>query len=146
MRAQAAAPATATPASHRASCCALWFALAFSVLTLVVLLVDSFLDGMTRLDSELFTQLHARGSVRRPPAPAPRSSARPGSSRLTALLAIPLGVAAGVYLEEFADKRQWYNRLIEVNITNLAAVPAIVYGMLTAGLRPRRSTCPDGSC
>ena len=52
---------------------------------------------------------------------------------VTALLAIPLGIAAGVYLEEFADARRWYNKLIEVNISNLAAVPAIIYGMLTAG-------------
>ena len=51
----------------------------------------------------------------------------------TAVLAIPLGVAAAIYLEEFADSSKWYNRIIEVNIQNLAAVPAIVYGMLTAG-------------
>jgi phosphate ABC transporter permease subunit PstA len=50
------------------------------------------------------------------------------------VLAIPLGVAAAVYLEEFADPARWYNRLVEVNLQNLAAVPAIVYGMLTAGL------------
>jgi phosphate transport system permease protein len=51
----------------------------------------------------------------------------------TAVLAIPLGIGAAVYLEEFADPTRWYNRLIEVNLQNLAAVPAIVYGMLTAG-------------
>jgi phosphate ABC transporter permease subunit PstA len=50
------------------------------------------------------------------------------------VLAIPLGIAAAVYLEEFADPRRWYNRLVEVNLQNLAAVPAIIYGMLTAGL------------
>ena len=48
----------------------------------------------------------------------------------TAALAIPLGVAAAVYLEEFADGQTWYNRFIEVNIQNLAAVPSIVYGLL----------------
>jgi phosphate ABC transporter permease subunit PstA len=112
---------------------ALWFALAFSVLTLVVLLVDSFFDGMTRLDAELFTNYTSRIA----PETAGARAAILGSAlviSVTALMAIPLGVAAGVYLEEFADKRKWYNRLIEVNITNLAAVPAIVYGMLTAGL------------
>jgi len=51
----------------------------------------------------------------------------------TAVMAIPLGVAAGVYLEEFADSTKWFNRLIEANLQNLAAVPAIIYGMLTAG-------------
>jgi phosphate ABC transporter permease subunit PstA len=112
---------------------ALWFALAFSVLVLVVLLVDAFLDGMTRLDGELFTNYTSRIA----PETAGARAAILGSAWViatTALLAIPLGVAAGVYLEEFADRRRWYNRLIEVNLTNLAAVPAIVYGMLTAGL------------
>jgi phosphate transport system permease protein len=51
----------------------------------------------------------------------------------TAVLAIPLGIAAAIYLEEFADHKRSYNRLIEVNLQNLAAVPAIVYGLLTAG-------------
>jgi phosphate ABC transporter permease subunit PstA len=112
---------------------ALWFALAFSVLCLVVLLVDSFLDGATRLDADLFTGYTSRISAETAGARA----AILGSAWVigaTAVLAIPLGVAAGVYLEEFADRNRWYNRLVEVNITNLAAVPAIVYGMLAAGL------------
>ena len=112
---------------------ALWFALAFSVLALVVLLVDSFLDGMVRLDGELFTNYTSRIA----PETAGARAAILGSAwviAMTALMAIPLGVAAGVYLEEFADQRRWYNKLIEVNLTNLAAVPAIVYGMITAGL------------
>ena len=45
-------------------------------------------------------------------------------------MAVPLGIAAALYLEEFADKERWYNRLIEVNLQNLAAVPSIVYGLL----------------
>jgi phosphate transport system permease protein len=43
---------------------------------------------------------------------------------------LPLGVGAAIYLEEYADKDRWYNRLIELNIQNLAAVPSIVYGIL----------------
>lgn len=43
---------------------------------------------------------------------------------------IPTGVAAAIYLEEYADRHRWYNRIIEVNIQNLAAVPSIVYGIL----------------
>jgi phosphate ABC transporter permease subunit PstA len=112
---------------------ALWFALAFSILCLAVLLVNSFVDGASRLDSNLFTQYTSR--LR--PDDAGARAAILGSAwviAVTALMAIPLGVAAGLYLEEFADVRRWYNRLIEVNLTNLAAVPAIVYGMLTAGL------------
>ena len=46
------------------------------------------------------------------------------------VLIVPLGVGAALYLEEFADKTRWYNRLIEVNIQNLAGVPSIVFGIL----------------
>lgn len=111
---------------------ALWGAMAFAVLCLLVLLVDSFVDGATRLDAELFTKYTSQVLPERAGARA----AILGSAfviAVTAFLGVPLGIAAGVYLEEFADKRRWYNKLIEVNISNLAAVPAIIYGMLTAG-------------
>jgi phosphate transport system permease protein len=49
---------------------------------------------------------------------------------LTALMVVPLGVMTAVYLEEYADQDRWYNRMIEVNIQNLAAVPSVVYGIL----------------
>jgi phosphate transport system permease protein len=52
----------------------------------------------------------------------------------TAIMAVPLGIAAAVYLEEFADGQRWYNRFIEVNLQNLAAVPAIVYGLLAVAV------------
>jgi phosphate transport system permease protein len=52
---------------------------------------------------------------------------------VTALLAVPIGVMAAVYLEEFAPKGRWTD-IIEVNINNLAAVPSIVYGLLGLGL------------
>jgi phosphate transport system permease protein len=110
----------------------LWGAMAFAVLCLLVLLVDSFFDGSTRLDAELFTRYTSQVLPERAGARA----AILGSAfviAVTAILAIPLGIAAGVYLEEFADNRRWYNKLVEVNISNLAAVPAIIYGMLTAG-------------
>ncbi len=45
-------------------------------------------------------------------------------------LGFPLGVAAAVYLEEYADHEKWYNRFIQTNINNLAGVPSIIYGML----------------
>ena len=111
---------------------ALWGAMAFAVICLLVLLIDSFVDGATRLDAELFTRYTSQVLPERAGARA----AILGSAfviAVTALLGVPLGIAAGVYLEEFADKRRWYNKLIEVNISNLAAVPAIIYGMLTAG-------------
>lgn len=111
---------------------ALWCALGFAVLCLAVLLVDAFLDGATRLDSNLFT----RYSSQVLPERAGARAAILGSIwviGVTAVLSVPLGIAAAVYLEEFADSNRWYNRLIEVNLQNLAAVPAIIYGMLTAG-------------
>jgi phosphate transport system permease protein len=49
---------------------------------------------------------------------------------ICAVLVVPLGVMTAVYLEEYADGNRWYNRLIEVNIQNLAGVPSVVYGIL----------------
>ncbi len=46
------------------------------------------------------------------------------------LVAFPLGVAAALYLEEYADPKKWYNNIIQTNINNLAGVPSIIYGML----------------
>jgi phosphate ABC transporter permease subunit PstA len=110
----------------------LWLAVALAMVCLVTLLVTAFVDGYPRLDSDLFTRYTSRVL----PETAGARAAILGSMWVigtTAVVTIPLGVAAAVYLEEFADSRRWYNRLIEVNLQNLAAVPAIVYGMLTAG-------------
>ena len=52
---------------------------------------------------------------------------------VTAFFAVPLGVAAGVGFEEYASKN-WVTDIIEINITNLAGVPSIVYGLLALGL------------
>ena len=49
---------------------------------------------------------------------------------LLLLFTVPLGVGTAIYLEEYANRDRWYNRLLEVNIQNLAAVPSIVYGIL----------------
>ena len=56
----------------------------------------------------------------------------------TALFCIPTGVLASIYLEEYANKERWWNRLIELNLQNLAAVPAIVFGILGLGIIARR--------
>ena len=52
----------------------------------------------------------------------------------TAIMAVPLGIAAALYLEEFADSTTRWNRFVEVNLQNLAAVPAIVYGLLAVAV------------
>lgn len=108
---------------------ALWASLAFALIFLMVLIGVTFFDGLSRLDSELFTNYTSAFPER-----AGARAALLGSMMvvsLTAVMTIPLGVAAAIYLEEFADKEKWYNRLIELNLQNLAAVPAIIYGILT---------------
>ncbi len=109
----------------------LWFSLLVAFATLVALLVHTLVDGLPRLDGRLFSEY--------PSSRPEEAGARPavlGSLWVigtTAVLAVPLGVAAAVHLEEFADRDKWWNRLIEVNISNLSAVPAIIYGMLALG-------------
>lgn len=101
---------------------------AVGVLALAVLLVDVVTTGVPRLDLELLRRFPS--SL---PSRAGAQSAIMGTLwvvGLTALFCLPVGVGAAIYLEEFADGNRWYNRLIEVNIQNLAAVPSIVYGIL----------------
>jgi phosphate transport system permease protein len=95
---------------------------------LAILLVDVFVEGRPRLNSQLISSMPSSRPKR-----AGIESAIFGSLWVvltTAVIALPLGVAAAVYLEEFARKDRWYNRLIELNIQNLAAVPSVVYGIL----------------
>ncbi|HEY5635384.1 MAG TPA: phosphate ABC transporter permease PstA [Burkholderiales bacterium] len=106
-------------------------ALMFGILTFMVLFVDMAVAGIPRLDLEFFTNFPSRR-----PAQAGILSAWVGSCLVmlvTAFFAVPLGVASGVYLEEYAP-RHWFTDVIEINITNLAGVPSIVYGLLALGL------------
>jgi len=101
---------------------------ALGLVTLVVLITQVVVEGSPRLNSDLLG--HFPSSL---PARAGAQSAIWGTIwviSLVAVMTIPVGVAAAVYLEEYAKKDRWYNRLIEVNIQNLAAVPSIVYGIL----------------
>lgn len=111
----------------------LWFCLAFGVLALCVLLVNTVLQGAGRLDLMLFTNYTSQLF----PAKAGARAAILGSFMVivtTAALAVPLGVGAAAYLEEFASRQSRLARIVELNVQNLAAVPAIIYGMLAAGL------------
>lgn len=110
----------------------LWFSLLIAFIFLVTLLGSIIFDGLPRLDSRLFTEY----SSTRPRRSGARAAIL-GSLWVvgfTAVMAIPLGIAAALHLEEFADKKKWWNRVIELNIQNLAAVPAILYGMLALGV------------
>jgi phosphate transport system permease protein len=106
-------------------------ALMIGVLTFLALFTEMAIKGVGRLDWGFFTNFPSRRA-----GEAGILSAWVGSSLVmvvTAIVAVPLGVAAGVYLEEYARKN-WITDLIEINITNLAGVPSIVYGLLALGL------------
>jgi len=106
-------------------------ALSIGILTFLALFVDMAIAGVPRLSAEFFTSFPSRRADS-----AGILSAWVGSTLVmlvTAAVAVPLGVAAGIYLEEYAPKN-WVTDVIEINITNLAGVPSIVYGLLALGL------------
>jgi phosphate transport system permease protein len=101
------------------------------MLTLAALLANLAMDGLARLRPHFFTAFPSRF-----PAQAGILSAWVGTTLVmvvTALTAVPIGVGAGVYLEEYAPKN-WFTAIIEINIANLAGVPSIVYGLMALGL------------
>jgi len=105
--------------------------LAVAGLTFSALVIDMAIDGSPRLSWDFFTNFPSRR-----PAQAGILSAWVGSTLVmlvTAAAAIPVGVASAVYLEEYAPKN-WFTAIIEINITNLAGVPSIIYGLLALGL------------
>ena len=106
-------------------------ALMVGVLTFVALFGQMAVEGASRLSWDFFTNFPSRK-----PDQAGILSAWVGSTLVmlvTAATAVPLGVAAGIYLEEYAP-RNWITDLIEINVTNLAGVPSIIYGLLALGL------------
>jgi phosphate transport system permease protein len=104
------------------------FCLAVSFGVLAWLLTTTLIDGIPGLDMKLFTDIPSTQPEEAGARPAIMATAY--LAILLLLMAVPLGVATAVYLEEYAHKERWYNRLLEINIQNLAAVPAIVYGIL----------------
>ena len=107
---------------------AMFFSLAIGIVSLVTLLVQVFVKGSSRLNADLINNMPSSN-----PDTAGIQSALFGTlwvMGVVAVTCIPIGVGAAVYLEEYANKERWYNRLIELNIQNLAAVPSIVYGIL----------------
>jgi len=106
-------------------------ALMVGVLTFASLFAGMAIDGAHRLSLDFFTSFPSRR-----PEQAGILSAWVGTTLVmivTAVTAVPLGVAGAVYLEEYAPKN-WVTDVIEINVTNLAGVPSIVYGLLALGL------------
>lgn len=102
-----------------------------AILVLAALFAQLVADGLTRIDGQFFLEFPSRRA-----ASAGILSAWVGSllvMLVTALAAVPIGVAAGIYLEEYARKN-WLAEVIEINVTNLAGVPSIIYGLLALGL------------
>jgi phosphate transport system permease protein len=105
------------------------FCLVLAIVTLLAVLVQAFLRGLPRLDTNLITQM-------------PSTLDRQTSGMQSAIFGtvyvmvglivtvVPIGVSAAIFLEEFADHTKWWVRFIELNIQNLAAVPSIVFGIL----------------
>ncbi len=126
------APIGRSPRGDRARGVAFWLLLLLSLgvgmVTLLALIADVLVKGGSRLNQALL--FHFPSSD---PALAGAQSAIMGTIwviAVTAAVCIPIGVGAAIYLEEYAEERRWWNRLIELNIQNLAAVPSIVYGIL----------------
>jgi phosphate transport system permease protein len=102
-----------------------------AMITLMALIIDFMIDGVPRISWDFLTNYPSRR-----PEQAGILSAWVGTSLVmlaTAGLAVPIGVAAGIYLEEYAPKN-WITDIIEINVTNLAGVPSIIYGLLALGL------------
>jgi len=102
-----------------------------ALLTLLTLITQLAVQGYPRLTQQFFSSFPSST-----PEEAGILSAWVGTCLVmlvTAAAAVPVGVAAGIYLEEYARKN-WLADLIEINVTNLAGVPSIVYGLLALGL------------
>ncbi|MEK7286573.1 MAG: phosphate ABC transporter permease PstA [Nitrospirota bacterium] len=107
------------------------FALFIALATLVILVVNILIDGLPRLSLDFLTAYPSRKAERAGIlAPLVGTIYMIG---LTALFAFPLGVAAAIHLEEFAEKNR-FSKIVEIAIANLAGIPSIVYGLLGLGL------------
>lgn len=98
---------------------------------LAALIGDLVSDGVTRLSGQFFSSFPSRHAAK-----AGILSAWVGTCMVmlvSIFTALPLGVAAGVYLEEYAPKN-WLTAIIEINIANLAGVPSIIWGLMSLGL------------
>ena len=105
--------------------------LAVAVGTLVLLFGALIFQGIVRIDWQFLMSFPSRHAAEAGILPAWVGSTL--IMLVTAVVGVPLGVAAGIYLEEYARKT-WMTDLIEVTVTNLAGVPSIIFGLLALGL------------
>ncbi|MBZ3908367.1 MULTISPECIES: phosphate ABC transporter permease PstA [Streptomyces] len=125
-----------TPWRERFFHLGLWASLAVAVVFLASLLAYVITQGWPRLDPRVWTNFPDIID----PGQAGAQSAIMGTIwviAFTALYCLPTGILTAIYLEEYADSDRWWNRAIEINIQNLAAVPSIVYGILGLGVISR---------
>ena len=101
------------------------------LLVLAILLADIVRDGLGRLSWDFLSGLPSRHAENAGIFPALAGTV--WVIAVTAVLAVPTGIGAAIYLEEYGD-RGWWARVIEVNIANLAGVPSVIYGLLALGL------------
>ncbi|HCM76284.1 MAG TPA: phosphate ABC transporter permease PtsA [Cytophagales bacterium] len=99
----------------------------FGLLMLAIFIGNILVDGLQRIDWDFLTSLPSRKAEKSGILTAWTGTA--WILALTAMIAIPLGVAAGIYLEEYGKKNR-LAAMVEVNIANLAGVPSIIYGLL----------------
>ena len=98
---------------------------------LAALLFDIFSDGFGRISWDFLTSFPSRRAEN-----AGIYAALLGTLwviTLTAMLAVPVGIGAAIYLEEYGGRGRW-SRIVEINIANLAGVPSVIYGLLGLGL------------
>jgi phosphate transport system permease protein len=99
----------------------------FGIVMLLIFIGNILVDGLTRIDWDFITNLPSRRAQK-----AGILTAWTGTAWilfLTAIIGIPVGVAAGIYLQEYGKKNR-LARIVELNIANLAGVPSIIYGLL----------------
>ena len=99
----------------------------FGLLMLAIFLGNILIEGVARIDWDFITNFPSRNPEKAGILPALVGTL--WIMGLTAFIAIPLGVSAGIYLEEYGSKNR-LAKILEVNISNLAGVPSIIYGLL----------------
>jgi phosphate transport system permease protein len=106
----------------------LLFSLAIGIVTLATLVAQVVVKGIKWVDLVLLLEPPSADPLISGAEPAILATIYLGV--LVTVFTVPIGVGTAIYLEEYANRERWYNRLLEVNIQNLAGVPSIVYGIL----------------